>query len=291
MNYYDAINWLKTAQDMTPDGGVSAFFNFSQKIWMQSYPEVSGYIIPTFIDAGEEERALRISRWLRKKQLGNGAMPMGYWNSNIPVVFDTGMVLRGWLEAQKVEYDARTQESIDKAVEWLERTWDADPKNFLPTHNVRVVWPLKDYGSTRVDSMLDFFLEMIDDNGWPRIAENVQPEAPLSHFIVYIARGFFECGLVEVGRRIMRSLPSVPSSRYTSHWEPTDDTICIPGVAQASILFDKLGMKAEAQRGRNYLKTLSAPWSTDPVETDYLPNCQLSWSAKFIADALIGDPE
>lgn len=283
MNYKDALNWLKKAQDLGIDDGISAYYDTRHRIWMPSYPEVSGYVIPTFIAAGEQDRALRISRWLRRKQLPEGALPAGPFNSSRPFVFDTGMVLLGWLAAQEVEYDERTAESIDRSVDFLESTWRCDPDGFLPLHNIRTIWALKLYGSKYVDSMLDWGLSYIEPNGFPRKAED--EDEPLSHFIVYVARGFYECGLVETSRSIMENLPSIPSARYDSDWNRWTDDICVPGVAQASILFNKLGMKAEAQRGLNYLSTLTAPWASDPIDANYLPGTQVSWCAKFVADA------
>lgn len=74
-------------------------------------------------------------------------------------------------------------------------------------------------------------------------------------------------------------------ARLDSGWQPTTDEICVPAVAQASILFRKLGMTGNADRALDYLSTLDAPWASDPIDGDYLPHSQLSWSAKFIADA------
>jgi hypothetical protein len=286
MTYEDAINWLKKAQDLSPDDGISAYYDAHLGLWFPSYPEVSGYCIPTLIEAGEEDRALRVSRWLRRKQLVNGSIPMGYWNSNVSMVFDTGMALLGWIRAQEVEYDARTQESIDKAVQFLEAQWQEGVGNYLPSHLVRVCWPLQLVGSKEVPFMLDFYEEQLNDNDWPKHCEDGEPDNPLSHFIVYVGRAFYETGREDVARRIASRMGAVPEGRYNSDWESGADFICIPAVSQAAILFEKLGMKKKAQRGRNYLQTLSAPWSTDPIESSYLPHAQLSWSAKFIADAL-----
>ena len=43
-----AINWLFHAQDMTPDAGVSQTYLVRNEHWANSYPETTGYIIPTF---------------------------------------------------------------------------------------------------------------------------------------------------------------------------------------------------------------------------------------------------
>ena len=40
--------WLFRAQDATPDNGVSAGLSLTEG-WMHSYPETTGYIIPTFL--------------------------------------------------------------------------------------------------------------------------------------------------------------------------------------------------------------------------------------------------
>src|SRR3990172_3706504 len=44
-----AIRWLCLAQDVTGDGGVSASFSLRHG-WLPSYPETTGYIIPTMFD-------------------------------------------------------------------------------------------------------------------------------------------------------------------------------------------------------------------------------------------------
>ena len=44
-----AIDWLKYAQDATKDVGVSAQYILGLG-WQTSYPETTGYIIPTMFD-------------------------------------------------------------------------------------------------------------------------------------------------------------------------------------------------------------------------------------------------
>ena len=43
-----AIKWLETAQDATTDGGVAGRYSLSSG-WSSSYPETTGYIIPTLL--------------------------------------------------------------------------------------------------------------------------------------------------------------------------------------------------------------------------------------------------
>ena len=67
-----AIEWLVRAQDATPDGGISRGFSlawhpyFGGRGWQPSYPETTGYIIPTLYAAarrlGRAELAARAER-------------------------------------------------------------------------------------------------------------------------------------------------------------------------------------------------------------------------------------
>ena len=41
--------WLCGAQDTTPDGGVAGWFDLFGGRWTPSYPETTGYIVPTLL--------------------------------------------------------------------------------------------------------------------------------------------------------------------------------------------------------------------------------------------------
>ena len=47
-----AVDWLKRAQDSTGNNGVAGRYLLDRG-WTESYPETSGYIIPTLVDVGE----------------------------------------------------------------------------------------------------------------------------------------------------------------------------------------------------------------------------------------------
>ena len=86
MKYYEdnihlkaGAGWLKEAQDTQSDGGFSGRFNIKTG-WSSSYPETTGYIIPTLIALSKElndlnyinraERACRISSFAAIKRRG-----------------------------------------------------------------------------------------------------------------------------------------------------------------------------------------------------------------------------
>ena len=66
-----AANWILKAQKATPNGGVSAWYNLSTGYCPTSYPEVTGYIIPTMFDlfhlTGEKKYrdvAIKMADWI-----------------------------------------------------------------------------------------------------------------------------------------------------------------------------------------------------------------------------------
>ncbi|MFA6262632.1 MAG: hypothetical protein WC760_14300, partial [Bacteroidia bacterium] len=99
------LRWLALAQDRSAshDGGVARDFSLRHG-WATSYPETTGYIIPTLLAyarrSGQSEfrdRALRMADWLVGIQLPGGGFQGGKIDSVpvVPVTFNTGQILIG----------------------------------------------------------------------------------------------------------------------------------------------------------------------------------------------------
>lgn len=105
------LEWLCLAQDVCnarfDAGGVSAGWNFEDG-WLPAYPETTGYIIETFIDAAEAlkhpdliGRAHRMVDWELTLQHSDGAFPGHYGEpGSKPVIFNTGQIMHGLLAAR-----------------------------------------------------------------------------------------------------------------------------------------------------------------------------------------------
>ena len=72
--------WLCVAQDRDADAGVAGSYTLL-KGWTKSYPETTGYIIPTFLayarySEREEfvERGIRMADWLLSVQSPDGSL-------------------------------------------------------------------------------------------------------------------------------------------------------------------------------------------------------------------------
>src|SRR5207249_252199 len=94
------LAWLGAAQDRSTsnDGGVARHYSLISG-WSSSYPETTGYIIPTWIACAKRfgrpdllERARRALHWLEAIQLEGGGFQGGVSGSApvVPVVFNTG---------------------------------------------------------------------------------------------------------------------------------------------------------------------------------------------------------
>ena len=101
----EALAWIGRAQDhsASADGGVARHFCLVNG-WSTSYPETTGYIIPTVIrearaseDADLLDRAKAMLDWLVSIQMASGAFQGGTVTDSpvVPVTFNTGQILMG----------------------------------------------------------------------------------------------------------------------------------------------------------------------------------------------------
>src|SRR6266851_382307 len=104
------VDWIFRAQ--RPDGGIAAYYSYLTG-YSKSYPEVTGYIIPTLYDfvrvTGDlvaRHAAFLATDWLLSLQMTSGAFPGGLHASDSgggktaqPSVFNTGQILQGLVRA------------------------------------------------------------------------------------------------------------------------------------------------------------------------------------------------
>jgi hypothetical protein len=129
-----AAAWLAAAQDSQPDGGFSGRYRLRGG-WSSSYPETTGYIVPTLLhlaghlgDASWTERAARAIDFLLGLQLESGAFPGGEVaeNRTAPSPFNTAQILTGLVAWGRETGDARTLDAARRASAWLCEVQDED---------------------------------------------------------------------------------------------------------------------------------------------------------------------
>ena len=129
------IAWLARAQDRSAsyDGGVARHFSLLTG-WSTSYPETTGYIVPTLLtyadqrhDAETRARAKRMLDWLTSLQFAEGGFQGGMILEQpvVPVVFNTGQILIG-LAGGVGAFGEAYRDSMIRAADWLVSVQDVD---------------------------------------------------------------------------------------------------------------------------------------------------------------------
>jgi uncharacterized protein YyaL (SSP411 family) len=290
----EAVAWIARAHDATPDRGVSRGFSvaWSRDLrlrgWQPSYPETTGYIIPTLYDCARyldapdlRRRAAEMAKWECEVQLPSGAVMGGTISggTHTPAVFNTGQVMLGWLRAAQETGDARYMDSCGSAAGYLISVQEADggwrkgnsafADSLTTTYNSRVGWALVMFGlrAGRQDAIdagarnIHFSLSRQQGNGW--FADNCLTDArqPLLHTIVYAMEGILGAHDALGDRAcldaVVRAADALVSrirengslaGRFDAAWNGTVEWTCLTGCAQLAAMLLRLA-NATGERG------------------------------------------
>jgi len=272
------IGWLCAAQDATPDNGVAAFYDIRVGAWGPSYPETTGYIIPTLFDYAAytqkemyRDRAVRMADWLLTLQMENGAFPIGpLWQDweRRPIVFDTGQIIQGLARAYQETENGIYLEAASRAGDWLVALQDGDgcwrkftSQGVVHTYNVRVAWALLQLSFINGDEQhqnaavrnLEWALTQQEQDGWFRNAAFRLDEDPLTHTIAYTIEGLLESGVLLNDQRFIESARLAADvlrlrqeqdgylrARYGQGWKSDTDWSCLTGSAQMALVWLRL---------------------------------------------------
>lgn len=211
-----AVQWLFRAQDRAGDGGCASYHLRSG--WGTSYPETTGYIIPTLLAAADHlqlpearARALRAANWLLHIELPEGGWQGGRIGEDQPmVVFNTAQVIRGLLAVHRVERDQRMLDACVRGAERILVSQSRDGawrnNNHLGAARVYdsyVSAPLLALHRLTGDERykrsamlnLEWVLAQQWVNGWFDNCDNTRKhnDRPITHTIGYTIDGLIEC--------------------------------------------------------------------------------------------------
>lgn len=268
----EGLRWLGRAQDgsATKDGGVARHYGLRDG-WAASYPETTGYIIPTMLSQAklrnDEQLRLRAQRmldWLVGIQLSDGGFQGGMVSQTpvVSVTFNTGQILLG-LAAGVSEFGNAYRAAMLAAADWLVRTQDPDgcwrrhPTPFASggdlAYETHVAWGLieaehlasgRKYAETALRNVR-WALTHQRSNGWFDRCCLGDPTQPLTHTIGYVLRGLLEVqnffgdpALLTAARRTadglltaIREDGALPG-RLGSDWRGTVSWSCLTGNVQ-----------------------------------------------------------
>jgi hypothetical protein len=266
------LGWLGCAQDnsRTHDGGVARHYSLRAG-WSASYPETTGYIVPTMLAGARlrgrteyRDRARRMLDWLVSIQLPSGGFQGGMVDQEpvVPVTFNTGQILMG-LAAGVREFGEPYLEPMRRAADWLTATQDPDGgwRRFaspfaapgLKVYETHVAWGLLEAARARpepryVEAALrnvHWALSHQRDNGWFAYCCLDDPDRPLTHTLGYVLRGIVETYLetrdrvlLDAARRTADGLlgalrpDGFLPGRLGPDWDAAASWVCLTGSAQ-----------------------------------------------------------
>ncbi|WP_397384691.1 hypothetical protein [Prosthecobacter sp.] len=213
--------WLGVAQDKSAskDGGIARHYSLLRG-WSTSYPETTGYAIPTLLaqskrrkDTSLAERARHALDWLFSIQFENGAFQgstIGVTPTH-PVTFDTGQILLG-LAAGAAEFGEPYTTAMGRAADWLvsvqseNGAWQVHNPHLsthlhLPrTFETHVAWGLLEAARIKKNQVwgnaglanIRWALTHQQPNGWFAHCCLTDSVRPLTHTLAYAMRGVIE---------------------------------------------------------------------------------------------------
>lgn len=263
------------AQDNSKDGGLGSFHLIHG--WSASYPETTGYIIPTLLQLahrlsrpGLQERAVRAGEWLLRIQRGDGGWQGGRIDEDRPsIVFNTAQVVRGMLALHAVQSEDRYLNAAVRAGDWsvnvqeLQGAWVKH--NFMQQERVYDsyvsapllhLWKITGNEAYRSAAMKNFdrVLQHQRPNGWFNNADNTikHNDRPITHTIAYTIDGLLEGHLISGEQQLLQAAKRAADvllsrflkngslhGRYDKEWRGSEDAIPT-GNAQLAICWARL---------------------------------------------------
>lgn len=267
------LEWLIRAQrcSATRDGGVARHYHLRNG-WGSSYPETTGYIIPTMLEGQRlfpDRQYLRRSKemleWLRSIQFDSGAFQGGVVDQlpRVPVTFNTGQILLG-LAAGTGEFGEPYASSAAAAADWLVQTqvesgaWPSNPSPFahpgVKVYDTHVAWGLLEaarvlpraqaYGEAALKNV-EWALSHQNSVGWFAQCDLQDNTRPLTHTLGYALRGVIEAARFTGEDTLWSSASRTAAGlltalgddgylpgRLTEEWKPAVSWSCLTGTSQ-----------------------------------------------------------
>jgi hypothetical protein len=211
-----AVKWIINSVKFSPDEGSSQSYRIFLG-WNKSFPETTGYIIPTLFDyinySPKEEYILRdlavtMGKWLVSVQLDNGSCMQGLYyghkQDQKPIVFNTGQNLLGYLRLFQETHDDEFYDAAIRSANFLldcQNDTGAYIKycynDLTASYNVRSAWAVLMLGkhfeiSRYIDAAyknIMWTLNQQDSNGWFKYNEFKNNKNVNTHAIAYVLEG------------------------------------------------------------------------------------------------------
>ena len=290
----DAIKWLCHAQGKSNDSGFCTYRIVEG--WSSSYPETSGYIIPTLLEYAVKynhesvvKNLIDCANWLLSIQKSSGGWQSMYVEDNRPeIVFNTGQVVRGMIAVYKYTNEKKYLNAAIKACNWLCNIQEEDGSwqkhAFMNTKRVYdsyVSEPLlqlhaitqeERYKQAAIKNLYWIIEKKQKNNGWLEDCDNTikHNDKPVLHTIAYTIDGLLDSGIYLNDTKLVSSAQKTAdqllhiferkqelNGRYDKDWNGSQYMICT-GCAQISIVWMKLYKKTNDGKYYNAASKMNA---------------------------------
>ncbi|MBA3900427.1 MAG: glycoside hydrolase family 127 protein [Bacteroidetes bacterium] len=282
-----AVNWLLLSQKNMKDNGIGSYHLVNG--WSSSYPETTGYIIPTLIEFSKKynqpsiaQHAIDAANWLLEVQMPSGGWPGMRLADNKPeTIFNTGQVIRGIMAVYEKSGEQKYLDAAIKATEWLCENQDESYgywRKFAFLGAARVYDSYVDapilqvYLATGNEKYKGFALRNLYwiienkqlENGWFEDCDNTikHNDRPILHTISYTIDGLLDSANYLNDDDLLKAakLPAdvlldkflkdgYLNGRFDKDWNGSEYMICT-GCAQISIVWAKLFKIYKAEKYR-----------------------------------------
>lgn len=260
-----AADWLLRSQEIANDGGYAHSYHFLYG-WQKSYPETTGYIIPSLIEWGEvsqdlryKNSALKALEYLNKTQEEDGS----FCDLNgKKQVFDAGQILIGHNCAKEKKLEGYDEKRHHLLCKWLIAQQNSEGAFIGNTFRGLAHSYYSRVGAALLHAGTLLNNEVYKDAGLKNIYWTIAQQQgngfflhssfegmhhpALSHTLVYTLEGLWDAYLLTLDAKIYSSFvkgfdalwatalktQGVLFAKYDSTFNCTDNSICTTGLSQ-----------------------------------------------------------
>jgi len=282
-HYTKALDWIRN--NTIPEQGI--IVNSKERV---PYLEVTGYLIPTLLDAGELNLAEQYAEFLLYMQRPNGSFsgPDGR-----EYIFDTGQALRGLNRA--AERWERFKPATQRAADYLASSVQENGQ--IPaiygdaiSENVHVFVLPAMAEAAEVLNNPDYLQAAKKALHYYKNVSDILSEDILTHFFSYIIDGFIDMGEEEFVRPAVEKIFTRQKKDGSISAYPNVKWVCTTGLAQLGIVAYKLGMKEQAEKAWECVAKSQNDsggfYGSVGRGAQYFQDAEISWANKFFLDAM-----
>ena len=297
--YNNAIKWI----DNNSIHGEGIINNTNLKV---SYPEVTGYYIPTLLRWGYKERAISYAKWLCSIQKEDGS-----WYDTLdeaPYIFDSAQILKGLLSVRNLYED---KDTIDRVIisgcNWILKCMTEEGRLITPTEtawgdvateliHTYCLSPLVEAAQIFNKKEYEVAAYKILNYYKVNYHEQIVNFSMLSHFYAYVVEAMLDMGENELAKQAMLNMEVYQKENGAVPAYNNVDWVCSTGLFQLALIWYRLGNEQRGNRAFSYackLQNETGGWYGSYVSEEnanennnYFPGAEISWAVKYFLDAL-----